>query len=628
VTTTTAKLDPARILAASLDSEPAFTAEGITQKFLVRWKLFAACTLIVPVVALLVAALIPTTYKSTAQVLIRAEGGASGLYNGITPARVALTGSSSAEMIKSTAVASQMIEEVGVQSADIYRPAYKVLLGKAMALILPLLGREPEDKLLAANPRLKYIYLADDLKPSIDATTLMMDHSTSTLRDEMVNITLKATNRERVAAMVNGLCDDFIRVYNRRSIDEIQTAKQTLDDQAAAAAAQISRLRATPAEEVAPPEVLPSDANTNPLTEELGRSISDLETQLAVLRETYSENAPEVIQAESELKHDRALLAREEAIDEAGERLSQLKVRLEELRLAAMLCETGQGDVTVVEHGITPKKTKVTLLIKYGIPGGGGLVGGMLIGAIAILMLNALDPRLLVADDIQAVSKLSLLGVMPASGVVAVSGVVQLNELPVADARPALLQALGRLDLIDRENSGVILVTSAENESSSAQVALQLAALMSRNRDNRVLLVDANFDRPVLTEACGARKDAGLLDVLAGPADINEVGRPTKLPRLSFLGVGCSDLRDEASSSRDGWARLLDHSRKNYGTVLIHAGGLLNSREAASLAKDAGQSLLVTNFHATRKDRLTQAAVLLAGIGAPVLGVIHCESKS
>jgi tyrosine-protein kinase Etk/Wzc len=627
VTTTTAKLDPARILAASLDAEPAFSAEGIVQKFLVRWKLFAACTLIAPVVALAVAALIPTTYKSTAQVLIRAEGGASGLYNGITPLRVPLTGASSAEVIKSTAVASQMIEEVGVQSADIYRPAYKVLLGKAMALILPLLGREPEDRLLAANPRIKYMYLADDLKPSIDATTLMMDHSTSTLRDEMVNVTLKATNREKVAAMVNGLCDDFIRLYNQRSRDEILAAKKTLDEQVVEEEQQISHLRATPAEEVAPPEMLPSDANTNPLTEGLGRSVSDLETQLAVLRETYSESAPEVVQAESELKHDRALLAREEAIDQAGERLSQLKFRLGELRMAAMLCETGQGDVSVVERGITPKKTKVTLLLKYGIPGGGGLVGGMLIGAIAILMLNTLDPRLLVADDIPAASKLSLLGVIPASGLATVSG-VQLNELPVADARPALLQTLGRLDLRDRKNSRVMLVTSAENESPSAQLALQLAALMARDRDNRVLLIDANFDQPILTEACGSRKDAGLLDLLAGPSDVNEVGHPTKLPRLSFLGVGCPDLRDQSSSNRDGWTRLLDHSRKNFDTVLIHAGGLLNSREVVSLAKDADQSLLVTNFHATRKDRLAEAAALLAGIGAPVLGVIHYERKS
>jgi capsular polysaccharide biosynthesis protein len=580
VTTTTAKLDPARILAASLDSEPAFTAEGIMQKFLVRWKLFAACTLIVPAVALWVAALIPTTYKSTAQLLIRAEGGASGLYDGIAPPRVVLTGASSAEVVKSAPVASQMIEEVGVQSADIYRPAYKVLLGKAMALILPLLGREPEDKLLAANPRLKYTYLADDLKPSIDATTLMMDHSTSTLRDEMVNITLKATNREKVAAMVNGLCDNFIRLYNQRSRDEILAAEKTLDDQAAEEEAQISHLRAAPAEEVAPPEMLPSDADTNPLTEGLGRSVSDLETQLAVLHETYSENAPEVVQAESELKHDRALLAREETIDAAGERLSHLNIRLRELRLAAMLYETGQGDITVVEHGITPKKTKVTLLIKYGIPGGGGLVGGMLIGAIAILMLNAMDPRLLVADDILAASKLSLLGVIPSSGVGTVS-IAQLNELPVADARPALLQALGRLDVRDRKTSRVILVTSAENESSSAQVALQLAALMARDRDDRVLLIDANFDHPALTEGAAAKSEPGLLDVLAG-ATAGEAVRPTKLPRLSFLGVGRPDLRDETSSNRDGWARLLDHSRKNYGTMLIHAGGLLNSREATN----------------------------------------------
>ena len=623
---TTTTLDPARLLAASLDANPEISAESITQKFLVRWKLFTACTLIVPLIALWIASLIPSTYKSTAQILIRVEGGTDALYNGIAPPLVALTGATTAEIIRSTPIASQMIETVGVENADIARPAYKVLFGKAAALILPLLGREPEDHQLAANPKLKYIFLADELKPSIDATTLLMDHSSSNLRDEMVNITVKANSREKVAAMVNGLCEVFIREYNLRSKNEIEAAYKTLGDQASAAQADLDRLRSAPAgANVALPAERATDTNNNPLSSGLAHTVADLETQLVVLRQTYTESAAEVVQAEAELNRDRALLTREEAIDATNELLSNIKTRQRQLLLAATLYETSQSNLSIVERGLTPKKTKLTPVLKYGIPGAGGLVGGMFIGAIAILMLNILDPRLFVASDITPASGLPLLGVIPNSGVGL--SFAQLTDLPLASARPALLKALGKLDLLDQDHSRVIVVTSAENESSTATVALQLASLLARKREASVLLADANFDHPALTEAAAAKSEPGLLEVLAGTSPANDAVRPTKLPRLAFIGTGRLDLRDEASSSREGWVRLLEYGRKNYDTVVIHGAGLLNSREAIVLTKSAGQSLLVTDRLLSKKPSLEQAAALLAGIGVPTLGVIHCDLK-
>ncbi|MGA3008244.1 MAG: Wzz/FepE/Etk N-terminal domain-containing protein, partial [Opitutaceae bacterium] len=604
------------------------SAESLTQKFLVRWKLFTACALIVPLIAVGLTALVPVTYKSTAQVLIRVEGGTSELYNGVSPPLVALTGATTAELIRSNPIASQMIEAVGVENADIARPAYKVLLGRAAALILPLLGREPEDRQLAANPKLKYEMLADDLKPSIDATTLLMDHSTGSLRDELVNITVKANSREKVAAMVNGLCDAFIKEYNLRSKNEILAAYRTLDGQAAAAAAELARLRSAPAEaDTALPVERATDANNDPLTSGLAHAIADLEAQLAVMRQTDTETAVEVVQAEAELKHDRAVLAHEEALAAARESLGNIKTRQRQLLLAETLYQTGQSNISIVERGLTPKNTKLLALMHYGLPGAGGLAGGMFIGGIAILLLNLLDPRLFVASDIAAASGLPLLGVIPASGVGALN-FSQLADLPITGARPALLQALGRLDLLERDPPRLIVVTSAENEAATAQVALQLAALLARDREGSVLLADANFDHPALTEAAAAQSDPGLLDVLAGTCSASEAARPTKLPRLAFMGAGRPDLRDEAGSSRKAWAQWLDYGRKNYGTVLIHAGGLLNSREAAVLAKTAGQALVVTDRRASKKPSLAQVAGLLAGIGAPVLGVIHCDVKS
>ncbi|HZP61007.1 MAG TPA: hypothetical protein VFB27_11850 [Opitutaceae bacterium] len=622
-------IDPARLLATSLDADPAVSAGSIVQKFFIRWKLFAACALIAPLIALWLCYLIPETYKSTAQLLIRNEGGTDVLYGGIAPPLIAPTGASTAEIIKSLPVAGRMIETVGVESADIARPAYKVLFGKAMALILPLLGREPEDKLLAANPRLKYTYLADDLKPSIDATTLMMEqHSGGSSRDELINVSIKSNTREKVADEVNGLCEAFIKEYSLRSKNAALAARQTLEEQAQAVQAEIDRLHSAPADADVPlPTERPDDLNSNPLTSGLAKAISDLEAELVILRQTYAETAPQIVQDEAELKRDRLLFAREEAVDALSERLSAIRIKQRQLQLVADLYETGQNNLSIVERGITPKKTKLTPLMHYGLPVGGALIGGMFIGCIAILLLNVLDPRLFVASDITPASGLPVLGVIPPSGVSSLD-FAQLNDLPLAGARPALFQAVGRLGLLDREKAGIVVVTSAEDEAATAEVALQLAALLARDREGNVLLAAANFDRPVLSEAAGAKTEPGLLEVLAGSTALNNAIRPTKLPHLAFIGTGRLELRDEAGSSREAWARLIEYCRKNYGTVVIHAGGLLNSREAAVLAKSADQSLLVTNRRASRRNCLGQAAAVLAGIGAPVLGVIHCDVKS
>lgn len=625
---TTSKFDPARALAASLDANPAVSAETVLQKFLVHWKLFVACTLIVPVLAVAVSLLIPTTYKSSAQVLIRNQGGANLLYNDVAPPFVALTGATSAEIIRSTPVASQMIETVGVEDADIARPAYKVLFGKVAALILPLLGREPEDTRTAANPKMKYILLADELKASVDATTLMADRSTGNLRDELLEVTLKSNSREKVAPMVNGLCEAFIAEYNLRSKNEIMAAYQTLGEQAAAVEVSIARLHSAPAEDgiAADVEQNPSSEN-QPLSAGLARTISELELRLVTLRLTYTETAPEVVQAKAELERAHAVLASQQALDAAGELLSTIKKKQRQLLLAAQLFESNQSNLSIVERGLTPKKSKLTLAIKYGAPAGGGVAAGMLIGGIAILLLNLLDPRLFVAGDITPASGLPLLGVIPSSGAAA-PDFARLNDLPLADARPALLQAMGKLDLLPRESSCVIAVTSAENEASTAALALQLAALLARDREGRVLLIDANFDQPSLTEAAVAKSEPGLLDVLAGysPAG-TAVVRPTKLPRLAFIGTGKLDLRDEAGSTRESWARFLEQSRKDYDVIVVQTGGLLNSREAAPLVKGAGQTFVVTNRQATKKDALGRAAALLTGIAAPVLGIIHCDLK-
>jgi uncharacterized protein involved in exopolysaccharide biosynthesis/Mrp family chromosome partitioning ATPase len=654
---TKSKIDPARLLADNLDASPEISVETIIKKFLVRWRLFVACALLVPLIAVGLSHLIPSTYKSSAQLLIRHQGGINMLYDDIAPTQISLTGATSAELMRSDPVASKMIEAVGVEDADIARPAYKVLFGKAAALIMPLLGREPSEADGSGNSKLKYIALADELKPSITATTLMVDRGGTALRDELIEVSIKSNSREKVAAMVNGLCEAFIAEYNQRSKNEILAAHQTLADQAARVEADLARLRASaPGEDtIALPAERATNADNKPLSSGLARKISELESQLVTLRQSFTDSSPEVIQVKTELERNRALLNNQEAIDAAGELLSTIRKKQRQLSLAVQLFESNQGNLSVVERGLTPRKSKITLVFRYGIPAVAGLVGGMFIGAVAILLLNLLDPRLLVASDVASAAGLPLLGVIPAGGLAA-PDLNRAHELPVVAARPALSQTLAKFDLLPRESSRTVTVVSAENESSTAQVALQLSALLARDRDRRVVLVDANFDHPSISEGASAAlaprlaelmvrasdtrggdlavmeapssgKEFGVLDVLSGHSSVAKAARGTKLPRLSFIGTGRLDLRDEAGSSLEKWSQFVAACHKEFDTVILHAGGLSNSREAGVLAKAAGRSVLVTNSRVSNKNSLKAAAALLAEIGAVALGVIHCDAK-
>jgi Mrp family chromosome partitioning ATPase/capsular polysaccharide biosynthesis protein len=616
------------MLAASLDADPAVSAESIIQKFRIRWKLFAACAVIAPAIAMSLACLVPTTYKCTAQVLIRHQGGEYDLYQEFVPRLPLLSGATTAEIMRSGPVASQMIESVGVENTDIARPAYKVLFGKAAALIMPLFGGETEDVAAMKDPKLKGLFLASELKSSIEANTLMVEHGGSLTPDELIEVTVKSTNREKVAAMVNGLCETFIAEYNRRAGEEIAAAKKALAEPAAKTEQDIARLRAllaSGAEEDA--QLSESSANT-PLAEGLAKTISDLEIELVQLRQTYTENAAHVVQAKAELARARGMLSNQEALDTAKEVLSALKRKQRELGLAAQLFETNQSGLSIDEMGLTPKKSKLIAVLHYGIPGGVGLAGGIFIGVVSLLILDLLDPRLFVAHDAMSATGLPLLGVIPADSAALPGSPEQVAEFPRSGARTALLQALGKLDVLARDASRILVVTSAEDEASSATVALQLASLVARDRDSRVLLVDANFDRPDLTRVFNADKDAGLLDVLDGQSDLAAAIRPTKLARLSFIGMGRPDLRDEAGSTRQGWESFIEQCQKGQNTIIVHAGGLLNSREAAPLAQRADRPLLVTNRQDSKRNSLARAAALLAEIGVPALGIIHCDSRA
>jgi uncharacterized protein involved in exopolysaccharide biosynthesis len=617
----TKRIDPAQRLADSLENPPDISIRTLVDKFLLHWKLFAACTLVAPAIAVGLMALVPITYKASAQIVIEHAGGAYAVFGDAVPDWMPLSGATMAELVKSAPVVSRMIKTVGVVDADIARPAYKVLLGRVMALVMPLFGRESADARLQADPDLKYRILADDLKPSIDATTLLIDRGGGMLHDEVVEINLKANTREKVAAMVNGLCAALIAETDLRRRTDLQAAAKVLDEQAASVAADLEQRRANPAA-----YARAADADNEPLAAGLARSISDLDVQLATLRQTFADSAPEVTRVRGALAQAREQLARQETIDATTEQLGQIRRRQRQIQLALQLVGRGEDGLTVAETALTPKKTKLVALMHFGLPAAAGLIGGMFVGGLAVLLLNLLDPRLFVAADVEPASSLRVLGCFPAEAE-PLPAFERWASLPHPGARPVLLQVLGRREALGGDATRVLAVTSALNESASGTVALQLAALLARDHCGRVLLVDANADRPSLAAAASAPHRTAPGDRTSADAPAGVLVRPPG-PNDLVIGAGRLEIRGGSAPLGSAGRRAFAAAPPEYAAIVLHLPGLLNSRDAAALAKGADHVLVVSSRKRTRKDRLREAADLLTELEARVLGLVHCESEA
>lgn len=121
---------------------------------------------------------------------------------------------------------------------------------------------------------------------------------------------------------------------------------------------------------------------------------------------------------------------------------------------------------------------------------------------------------------------------------------------------------------------GAVLVTSARAGEGKSLVSRAVASTAARTDGRKVLLVDANFQRPTLNGICGIPSRA------IGFADCLAAGRPDEIllyrsnvPCLDMMAVGQSP-RPDLLFQTDAFRRFLDFYRQAYDLVLLDADTL------------------------------------------------------
>jgi protein-tyrosine kinase len=182
--------------------------------------------------------------------------------------------------------------------------------------------------------------------------------------------------------------------------------------------------------------------------------------------------------------------------------------------------------------------------------------------------------------------------------------------------RQLLLAARGGKGLEKIDRGERILICSAHPNEGKTFCAINLALSMASEKDNRVLLVDADFAKPSVLARLGIPNSPGLMDALANPnVDVEDYVISTDIPNLSILPAGAQTNQDTeylaASRAEAVLNKLTEHDPARI--VIFDSPPALAASPASVLALQVGQTVVVVHADVTTDSALRDALSLLSG---------------
>lgn len=182
--------------------------------------------------------------------------------------------------------------------------------------------------------------------------------------------------------------------------------------------------------------------------------------------------------------------------------------------------------------------------------------------------------------------------------------------------RQLLLAARGGKGLEPIDRGERILICSAHPNEGKTFCAINLALSMASEKDNRVLLVDADFAKPSVLARLGIPSSSGLMDALANPdADVEDYVIATDIDGLSILPAGAQTNQDTEYLAASRAEAVLDQltAHDPARIVIFDSPPALAASPASVLALLVGQTVVVVHADVTTDSALRDALSLLSG---------------
>lgn len=248
-----------------------------------------------------------------------------------------------------------------------------------------------------------------------------------------------------------------------------------------------------------------------------------------------------------------------------------------------------------------------------------GILGGLVCGYGLAVVRSMLDRRVRSLSEIQELTDVPIVGVLPQSEAIARDSDVALeSDFQAAEAVRKLRTNL-RYARVD-ERFRICLVTSPMPTEGKSSVAVQLARVMALAGEN-VLLVDADLRRPTVQKTLGTSNPIGLTQVLAKAVPLERAVTHTSVEGMYVLPAGGMPPNPSELLGSKRMQELLESlARKCF--VIVDAPPTLPVTDAALLSASADGVLLVLRAGKSSLDDMTSALDSIERAGGNTVGIV------
>lgn len=173
----------------------------------------------------------------------------------------------------------------------------------------------------------------------------------------------------------------------------------------------------------------------------------------------------------------------------------------------------------------------------------------------------------------------------------------------------------------DEAGSRVVVLTAAVPVAGTTTVVMNLAVSLTQDNPAKVLVVDANFDRPAAARRLGVAEAPGLAEVLGQTVPLAWALQPTPVTNLHVLASGVPVDGTDAAMTSD-FPRLLGQLRQWFDWVLVDGGVWDESLGRDSVGPACDAVYLVTRQSDLEHPEFTGLRAAVTNAGGMLRGYI------
>ncbi len=299
------------------------------------------------------------------------------------------------------------------------------------------------------------------------------------------------------------------------------------------------------------------------------------------------------------------------------------------LRTASVQAGLESLEVDIIDQALPPASptasSKSTVVIL-------SLLFGFMAGVALSFLLESLDTGLRSIAEIEAITELPSLAIIPrarrspADGAANLS-TAQRNLSVLTQPKSQFAEAIRSLRTsLLLSTTGhppkFILFTSATPSEGKTTTASNLACVLAQG-DTSVLLIDADLRRPNVHHRFGLNGKVGVTTLLTGSTTLeNTVQRVSEVPNLHILPSGPVPPFPTEMLTSQAMDDLLEQCGKLYTHVVIDSPPILSVTDSILLARKVNAVALVIRHGKSSKHVVRRARDLLLRSGAPLTGIV------